>query len=530
MLRLLQITIALFISFSSSAGELAYVKTDTPRDTMETFINAMNDYKQGVAESSNTKKARIHDAIRCFSEKSTNVITSQREKELAAIFLKEVIDRVIKVDFSKIPTENLGNRWRLKNTEIVLKPEKEGEREAEWLITEGTWRRAGQFYQRVRSLPYIEGSGQGALYIQPWMEKYLPSWSKKETLRLKNWQWLGLLFGFLLGLFIRLLVYLGFNFYRSLGFSQKLEWQKNLLDQLEKPAALLSAALFWYAWMLYLKLEGIAFSFVNGVIQIIFGVAMTWAVYQCVNVLGAIMRDRASKTESTLDDQLIPFIEKALKLTIILLGILVVLQNMGVNVFSLLAGLGLGGLAFALAAKDTAANLFGSIMILVDRPFKIGDWVKVGDVEGTVEEIGFRSTRIRTFYSSLITVPNANMANEQIDNMGLRRYRRTRTQLDVAYDTTPDKMQTFIAGIREIIQANAITHHEGNHVYFNEYGASSLNVLLQFFLKTNDYGEELREKQAIFLEIFKLAEKLDVEFAYPTQTLYLKDNKLEPTV
>ena len=138
-----------------------------------------------------------------------------------------------------------------------------------------------------------------------------------------------------------------------------------------------------------------------------------------------------------------------------MLGILIVLQNMGVNVFSLLAGLGLGGLAFALAAKDTAANLFGSIMILTDRPFKIGDWVKMDGVEGTVEEIGFRSTRVRTFYNSLITIPNATIANVQIDNLGVRQYRRTTATLGVTYDTSMEKMNQFVEGIRKIIEGNA---------------------------------------------------------------------------
>lgn len=515
----------LVASTQSNASELSYVKTDSPRDTIETFMKAMDDYKDGVKNATPTKTARIHDAIRCFSEKSSAVISSQREKELAAIFLKEVIDRVILIDLTLIPESLETNRWRLKNTEIVLKPETEGDRQGEWLITENSWKRAQLFYQRVNHLPYLEGSNQGALYIQPWMEKYLPQWSKEETLRLKNWQWLGLLFGLFIGLVLRFITHLIIVFVKNFNLLGKLEWKSNLLDQTEKPLALLVAALFWYAWSFYLKLEGLAFSAVNGVIQIIFGIALTWVVYQCVGVLCTFLKEKAKNTESTLDDQLIPFVEKSLKLVIVLLGTLIVLQNMGVNVFSLLAGLGLGGLAFALAAKDTAANLFGSIMILIDRPFKIGDWVKVDTTEGTVEEIGFRSTRVRTFYNSLITIPNANMANAQIDNMGERQFRRTSTTLDVVYDTSPEKLQLFIEGIRSIILNNEISRKDYFHVYFSGYGDSSLKVLVYFFLITNDWGVELAERQKIYLEIFKLAESLNVEFAYPTQTLFLNNEQ-----
>jgi MscS family membrane protein len=309
--------------------------------------------------------------------------------------------------------------------------------------------------------------------------------------------------------------------YKSLGIAKRYQWKMELIDQIERPISLLVAAVFWYFWIHYLKLEGLSFSVVNGLIQIVFGVAFTWAGYVGVGVLGTFLTEHAEGTESTLDDQLIPFLIKALKLTVILFGFLVVLQNMGVNVFSLLAGLGLGGLAFALAAKDTAANLFGSIMILTDRPFKIGDWVKIGDVEGTVEEIGFRSTRVRTFYNSLITVPNANMANAQIDNLGVRQYRRTTTTLGVTYDTSMQKLNAFVEGIRTIISNNAISCKDYFHVYFSGYGASSLNILVYFFLITNDWAEELKERENIYREIYDLAEKLEVEFAFPTQTLHL---------
>ncbi len=514
------LTILLFPTFVW-ANELAYVKTDTPRDTLETFMEAMNAYKAGVLNKEPNKQLRINDAVRCFAERENNVITSMREKELAAILLKEVIDRVILIDYSLIPESTNNGRWRLKNTEVVLKLQTEGDRKGEWLITESTWRRASQFYQRVKDMPYLEGSGEGAAYIQPWMEKYLPPWSKEETLRLKNWQWLGLLAGLFIGLLIRLFTSMVLIVYSRLEVTQKFGWKKELIEKIEKPLSLLTAATAWYLWIYYLKLEGLSFSIVNGLIQIVFGFALTWAAFLCVGVLATFFKEKAALTESTLDDQLIPFLDKALKLTVVLLGFLIVLQNMGVNVFSLLAGLGLGGLAFALAAKDTAANLFGSIMILVDRPFKIGDWVVVDSVEGTVEEIGFRSTRIRTFYNSLVTVPNANMANAQIDNLGLRHYRRTSFNLDVTYDTNPKKLQSFIEGIRTIIANNRISRKDLYHVYFSNYGDSSLKVLVYFFLITNEWAEELAEKQNILFQIYNLAQDLGVEFAYPTQTLFV---------
>ena len=520
-MRLYFFVLSFLFPLFSIASELNYVKTDSPRDTMETFINAMNDYKQGVLENSEIKKARILDALRCFTEKRTNVITSQREKKTAAIFLKEVIDRSLLIDFSKIPETISHHRWRLKNTEIVLKPEKQGEREGEWLITESTWKRARDLYQRVKHKPYIEGSGQGALYTQPWMEAYFPPWLKEQSLFLKNWQWMGLLLGVLIGFLLKLLVGILTVFYQRLLRSREQNWKKELLEQLRKPLTLLVMALFWYVWIRYLELEGPAFGIINGLIQIVFGVAATWAVYRCIDVPGLFFKQKAEKTESTLDDQLIPFLEKTLKLIVILLGSLMILQNMGINVFSLVAGLGLGGLAFALAAKDTAANLFGSIMILVDKPFKVGDWVLVEGMEGTIEEIGFRSTRLRTFYNSLVTIPNANMAKAQIDNMGQRIYRRTSTHLHITYDTPKAKMESFIEGVRQIIQKHPATRKDYYNVYLSDFGESSLKIMLYFFFQANTWPEELKYKQEVYFEIVDLARHLGIEFAYPTKTIHL---------
>ena len=522
--KIIRFSFLFLIPIASFASELAYVKTDSPRDTMETFIKAMNDYRQGVLENSKDKKERIMDAIRCFAEKETNVVTSQRQKEMAAIFLKEVIDRVLLVDFSKIPEEISDHRWRLKNTEIVLKPEMDGEREGEWLITESSWKRARSFYQRVKDKPYIKGGGQGALYSQPLMETYLPDWLKRETFSLKNWQWLGLFFGFLIGLLIRFLTEIFVSFYRKFNLIKRKKWKTDFLEQLERPLGLFMAGLFWYVWIRYIKLEASAFEITNNLIQIIFGVAITWFIYCCVDVFDVFFKLKKGNEKSLLENQLIPFLEKVLKIMVILFGFLVVLQNIGINVFSLLAGLGLGGLAFALAAKDTAANLFGSIMILSDIPFKIGDWVVVDGVEGTVEEIGFRSTRIRTFYNSLVTIPNANMANAQIDNMGERKYRRVNTHLDIVYNTPKEKIEKFITGIQQIIQSHPSTRKDLYHVYFSDYGESSLKVMLYFFFIADDWGEELKCKQDIYFKILDLACELNVEFAYPTQTLYFEKN------
>jgi MscS family membrane protein len=206
------------------------------------------------------------------------------------------------------------------------------------------------------------------------------------------------------------------------------------------------------------------------------------------------------------------------------------MQSFGINVMSLLAGLGLGGLALALAAQDTAANLFGSITILLDTPFKVGDWIKVGDTEGTVEEVGFRSTRIRTFYQSLITVPNSTIAKEKIDNMGSRPLRRIRHVLGLSYETSPEQIKSFCEQIKSLIQEHPLSDKNTYSVYLTAYSASSLDVTINFFINAPNGDIELSTQQEFLLNFWNLAQELKINYAFPTQTLYIKNKPVSETL
>jgi MscS family membrane protein len=189
---------------------------------------------------------------------------------------------------------------------------------------------------------------------------------------------------------------------------------------------------------------------------------------------------------------------------------------------SLLAGLGLGGLAIALAAKDTIANFFGSIMIFIDKPFQIGDWVVIGSTEGIIEEVGFRTTRVRTFYNSLVTVPNAKVVDTAVDNYGARRYRRYHTTLSLTYDTPPEKLQAFLEAVRALIAGMPHMRKDYYLVEFKDFGESSLEVMLYCFMVVNDWSEEMRTRTQLNLEILRLGRELGVSFAFPTRTLHLE--------
>jgi MscS family membrane protein len=190
---------------------------------------------------------------------------------------------------------------------------------------------------------------------------------------------------------------------------------------------------------------------------------------------------------------------------------------------SLLAGLGLGGLALALAAQDTAANVFGSVAIMFDNPFKVGDWIKLKDAEGTVEEIGFRSTRIRTFYNSVVTLPNAMIAKEVVDNMGIRPARRIRQIIGITYETPIPMITQFCDEVRYMITNHPQVNADSVTVNFNNFNASSLDILVNFHIRVFTGPEEMELQQKIFIQILEIASRLKVDFAYPTQTTYSKN-------
>ena len=196
--------------------------------------------------------------------------------------------------------------------------------------------------------------------------------------------------------------------------------------------------------------------------------------------------------------------------------------ELGFPTYSVLAGLGVGGLAVALAARDSLANLLGSMLIMIEKPFRVGHYVRVSGGEGTVEDVGFRSTRIRTPDNSLISIPNNNVVNATVENLSLRPMRRQRFLIEVTYDTSREKLKELAAGIKQLIADHPLTNKKNINVRFNDFGESSLNILVFFHIETTDYSAELEAREEILLQIMDLAKQLGIDFAFPTRTLVIE--------
>ena len=238
----------------------------------------------------------------------------------------------------------------------------------------------------------------------------------------------------------------------------------------------------------------------------------------------------AQTTDAKIGIQAIPVVRRSLRVFIVLIGAALFLQNLGYSVGSLLAGLGLGGAALALAAKDSLANLFGAIVIFLDRPFQVGDWIEVGPVEGTVEEVGLRTTRIRTFANSLITLPNSALTTTHINNWSRMKKRRIKLNIGVTYDTGAEQMEQAVENIRRILREDPNIAQDFFLVNFDAFGASALEIFVYCFTTTTIWAEFLEAKQALLLKIMRELQGMGLSFAFPTQTVHVEGLSLDPVV
>lgn len=509
---------------------LAPIKTENPKDTMRTFMEAMKTYQKGLKSGNRQDQSAILTAVRTLNLAGVGQLVQEDTGKEAAIYLKEAIDRAIVINYGKIPPTKaeaknadfkLPPSWRLKDTEITIAKVAEGPRAGEYLFSPDTVKRAKEFYEKIKHLSYLPGTTKGAGYSEPWLEQMAPAFLRGRFLGAANWQWLGIGAFFLIALAIRRLTIWLLALVKKLTARTETSWDDVLLSHLENPIVLLISSGALYFGLRLLKLDGWLYNFGSIAVQIGISFAIFWALYNVVDSLDGKLAFLSENDRLPIDSQILPMLRRSLKVAIVVLGTLITIQNLGINVMSLVAGFGLGGLAFALAAKETAANLFGSLMILSDKPFRVGDDITFRGVEGTVEEIGLRSTKMRTYYNSQVSIPNGMMATDTVDNLGRRMYRRTKTMIGVTYDTSPEQLEAFLEGIKNIILANEYSRKEGFHVVFTGFGDSSLDIMLYFFLKVPNFALELVQRQRIYMEILRLAQELDVDFAFPTTTLHV---------
>jgi MscS family membrane protein len=558
------------VAQTADTNPLSALDTSSPRATLQGFIETVDGVYAGMAdiledyaksdqlflppEIRRKQVALLRRASKAIQDLDTSGISPVLMDTIPVerlLQLKEILDRIELPAFADVPDAaamaRLGlKRWRLPGTEIEFVLIHDGPRAGDYLVSSATIDRLPEFYDAIANQPYRPGpakrlsqvfqalsSGKtntiyeaflsspvGLANIVPlrWMLR-LPAWTKIRFAEVSVWQWLGLSVGIIVG---ALFIFASHRLARRLvapgDDGTVRQWRA-----VPVPLAIILVAAFLVPVLCTLL-------HIGGTTRVVIAVAQTIAFYLSaawLSVIGLItLGDMVVASEhlkrSSLDSQLIRL---GVRLVGVICAIVFVIRGadeLGFPAYSVLAGLGVGGLAVALAARDSVANLLGSLLIMLEKPFRIGHTIRVGGSEGTVEDVGFRSTRIRTLDNSLLSIPNNAVVNATIENLSLRAMRRQRFFVQVTYDTPRDKVEALVAGIRQLISDHPQTNKTNFQVRFNNFSESSLDILVMFYFDVQDYGAELQEREAILLRTMDLAQELGVEFAFPTRTIQIE--------
>ncbi len=387
----------------------------------------------------------------------------------------------------------------------------------------------GEAFDELFAIPTLqEDTSEGVWSLPLWIQQRFPESWWGTTFYLKDYQWVCLLVllgaGFLIGQLVKILLdYLTRLWFRATSTD---------IDDLPRvklwaPVVSLIHIWIWYWGTTLIDLPSQVMGVLLPVLKFFTVLAAVWTAFRAINLLQNYLAKKARLTASRYDDSLVPLVCSALKLVAVVLGIVIFVDVFDKDWKAVLGGFGVVGIAVAIAAKDMLGNVFGSITVLADRPFEIGDWVVIDDkVEGTVEHVGIRSSRLRTFHNSEIIVPNSLLTTAIVDNMGRRRYRRFKTHLQIRFDTPVDTIEDFCAGVRKLINENPYARNENAHVYVNQFSENSIDILIYVFFGCSDWNTELRERHCLLIDILKLAEQLKVGFAFPTRTIEFSKSEL----
>lgn len=306
-------------------------------------------------------------------------------------------------------------------------------------------------------------------------------------------------------------------------FTSRFSGAADIIDAAQRPAVAFLTVLAVYLFASILQAhfwpgaENLA-AFLLMALKISLIVCITWAAMDATGpVVSAIQGSK-----STLDKTLVLFLSKILKVVLLVLSIIIIMDEVGYNISGLITGLGLGGLTFALAAQDTASNLFGGVVIIADKPFQVGDWIQADSLEGVVADITLRSTHIRTFKDAEIIVPNSVLANASIINWSRMNKRKVEMTLGVTYQTSREQLQQADEAIRNILREHPRVDPDVVIVAFNEFSAYSLDLTVAYFIKDTAFADYIAVKEDINFRIMDALASLGVEFAYPTQTLLME--------
>ena len=496
----------LFASFFTNAQETVNVDLSNPNATIYTHLFFLQD--------------------KSYQPKKAAATILGLEEKLAiekAIKIKKIFDgKGLFVDIDKVPNnpsynDTVGYSSSYKYVLFPLRMpqiyvEKIGEN---WYYSSETIANIDTLYKEV--FPWYTES----------LKKIVPVSGRKKFLGIALWQLIGLL------LLFALVTIIFFIIKRIVfWFLQKIQHQitkrntnievNKVLKKLAHPISLLVSLAFIDKIFPSLGFPLDINTWVFLTLNIAGTIFWIYVFLKMVQVIMKIYAQFTEKTDGRLDDQLVPILNNFLTGLVIAFGAFKLLRLFGVDTTTLLAGATIGGLAFALASQDTVRNLIGTIMIFLDKPFHIDDWIEAGEVVGTVEQVGFRSTMVRAADTSVYQIPNSKLSEIVINNKGLRLFRRYNTNLGLRYDTPPELIEAFVKGVREIIVIHPETRSDSYNVEFTGFGDSALLIMVNVYFKSLAWGVEQSSKHRLHMAIIKLASELGIDFAFPSTTVTIE--------
>ena len=512
---------------------------DSPRATMFTFLTAMGEARRD-SERTQTAYAMAASTMAGSEEWDPRTLRQRCDMLLA------LLDRIGTVTPEQLPdkAETLAQNlllfqyfpqhpehdWVWEKVDggprgsLVLTKQADGN----WQFSRTTMATLSTLYESMIKLPARhQTSSQLADLVAPTWER-------------TGWQgWINLFISIFIGVTLGKLVSMGF---RSFGDRvEKRGWpaRATVLRNAANPVSLGIVTLGLAIGLQLIHLEQGLFEFSLRIIKFLYLLSFGWFLYNLVDVLDLWLRDLTARTESKLDDMLVPLVRKTLRIFLIVVFSLVVAQNVfGLNITGWLAGLGIAGLAVSLAAQDSIKNLFGSITVFFDRPFSVGDFINFENQDAMVEEIGFRSTRMRTFDGHVVTVPNMKFIDGSVRNISARPSVRRVLDVTITYDTPPDKVERALQIIKDILAEPEMTavfdlDKLPPRVVFNDFNAASLNIRVIYWFMLRDgrtFWDGMAFAEKFNLKLFRAFAKEGIDFAFPTQTLYLAGDHKRPLV
>ncbi len=518
-------------ALASDPHPLAPPDRSSPRATLQSFTEHMNAAHWayvGNTDSGDIAQA-LRRAINCLDLSKVAPTLHFDVGGYSALLLKEILDRLDLPAADAIPGKDADlERWTIPQTEIAIVRVKEGELAGQYLFSQRAVERLHEFYDHARQLPYRDGATKGLLDIylenpgglvpSHWAEK-LPGWSLNRVFDRPIWKWLALIAYLVVGvLVVRGVRRLGAYWDRHFG---------ERLAYLRFGTLSIAITLVLLAWALdvyvddVIGLRGEVEAFIKrGALVLAFAFAV-FCVYAVFELIASAMIASTRRPEGSANAHLTRLLVRIIGIAVIVFVVVEASAYLGWAVAPVVAGLGVGGIAVALAARPTIENVIGGLTLFADKPFRVGDRCRLGEDIGSIEEIGLRSTRIRTLERSLVSIPNADLAVMKIDNLGQRDMRLLHTTLGLRYETTPDQLRWVLAKIREMLLAHPKALPDDMRTRFIGYGSYSLDVEIYVYLRCQTQSSFRAISEDLLLRILDIVNESGSGFAFPSQVNYL---------